>query len=139
MSAIFTTTLRLNLENADDHRAYDYMRNMDRTRYRSYSSAIVTAINDHFSRRERLTDDPFLETRERQEAFLSEIKGTIRESLQTSGVGFGGLAALLQNVQPAPRPDETMTEEAFDTAMDFISIRIIFIVAIRITRNYFPS
>ena len=121
MSAIFTTTLRLNLENTDDRRAYDYLRNMDRTRYRSYSSAIVTAINDHFSRQERLADDPFLETRERQEAFLREIKDTIRESLQTSGAGLGGLAALLQGVQPAPQPDETMSEEAFDTAMDFIN------------------
>ena len=121
MSGIFTTTLRLNLATEDDRRAWEYLRNMDRTQYRSYSSAIVTAINDHFSRRERLTDDPFLETRERQEAFLSEIKNTIRESLQTSRVGLGGLATLLQNVQPAPRPDETMTEEAFDTAMDFIN------------------
>ena len=121
MSEIFTTTLRLNLENEDDRRAWEYLRGMDRKQYRSYSSAIVTAINDHFSRRERFADDPFLETRERQEAFLSEIKDTIRESLQTFGVGFGGLAALLQGAQPAPTPDETMSEEAFDTAMDFIN------------------
>ena len=94
---------------------------MDRTRYRSYSSAIVTAINDHFSRQDRLADDPFLETRERQDAFLGEIKNTIRESLHTSGAGLGGLAALLQSAQPTPRPDETMSEEAFDTAMDFIN------------------
>ena len=122
MSRIFTTTLRLNLENEDDQRAYDYLRGMDRTRYRSYSSAIMTAINDHFSRQERLADDPFLETRERQEAFLSEIKDTIRESLQTSGAGIGSLAALLQSAQPAPKQDdEVMSEEAFDTAMDFIN------------------
>ena len=121
MSKIFTTTLRLNLENENDRRAYEYLRNMDRVRYRSYSSAVVTAINDHFSRQERLADDPFLETRERQEAFLSEIQDTIRESLQTSEAGIGGLAALLQSAQPAPRPDETMSEEAFDTAMDFIN------------------
>ena len=121
MSEIFTTTLRLNLGNEDDRRAWEYLRSMDRMRYKSYSNAIVTAINDHFSRRERLADDPFLETRERQEAFLEEVKDTIRESLQTSGVGFGGLAALLQKVQPAPQPDETMSEEAFDTAMDFIN------------------
>ena len=121
MSQICTTTLRLNLENEDDRRAWEYLRSMDRARYRSYSSAIVTAIHDHFSRRERLTDDPFLETRERQEAFLEEVKDTIRESLQTSGVGLGGLAALLQNVQPPLQPDETMSEEAFDTAMDFIN------------------
>lgn len=121
MSKIFTTTLRLNLENEDDRRAYDYLRGMDRTQYKSYSSAIVTTINDYFSRQERLADDPFLETREKQDAFLSEIKATIRESLQTSGAGLGGLAALLQSVQPTPRPDETMSEEAFDTAMDFIN------------------
>ena len=121
MSEIFTTTFRLNLANEDDRRAWEYLRSMDRTRYRSYSSAIVTAINDHFSRRERLANDPFLETRERQEAFLEEVKDTIRESFQTSGAGLGSLAAFLQNVQPAPKPDETMTEEAFDTAMDFIN------------------
>ena len=121
MSKIFTTTLRLNLDNEDDRRAYEYLRCMDRTRYRSYSSAIVTAINDHFSRQERLSDDPFLETRERQNAFLSEIKETIRESLQISGASLGGLAALLQSVQPTPQQDEAMSEEAFDTAMDFIN------------------
>ena len=121
MSKIFTTTLRLNLENEDDRRTYDYLRGMDRTRYRSYSSAIVTAINDHFSRQERLADDPFLETRERQDAFLSEIKDTIRESLQTSGAGLGGLTALLQSGQTTPKQDEVMSEEAFETAMDFIN------------------
>ena len=121
MSEIFTTTLRLNLDNEDDRRAYAYLRSMDRKKYKSYSSAIVTAINDHFSRQERLADDPFLETRDRQEAFLQEVKDTIRESLQTSGAGLGGLAALLQSVQPALQQSEAMSEEAFDTAMDFIN------------------
>ena len=121
MSKIFTTTLRLNLKNENDRRAYEFLRSMDRTRYKSYSSAIVTAVNDHFSRQERLADDPFLETRERQDAFLSEIKDTIRESLQLSGASIGGLAALLQSAQPAPQPDKTMSDEAFDTAMDFIN------------------
>lgn len=121
MSEIFTTTLRLNLDNEDDRRTYEYLRSMDRARYRSYSNAIVTAINDHFSRQERLADDPFLETRERQDAFLSEIKETIRESLQNSGTSIGGLAALLQSARPTPQQDEAMSEEAFDTAMDFIN------------------
>ena len=121
MSRIFTTTLRLNLENEDDRRAWEYLRSMDRTLYRSYSNAIVTAVNDYFSRRERLADDPFLETRERQDAFLGEIKDTIRESLRTSGAGLGGLTALLQSAQSSPQTDETMSEEAFDTAMDFIN------------------
>ena len=120
MSEIYTTTLRLNLDNEDDRRAYEYLRGMDRTRYRSYSSAIVTAINDHFSRQERLADDPFLETRKRQDAFLSEVKAAVRDCLREQQIGLGGLAALLQVAQPVAPPPETMSEEAFDTAMDFI-------------------
>ena len=120
MSKIYTTTLRLNLGNEDDQRAYEYLRQMDRRCYKSYSTAIVAAINDHFSRRERLADDPFLETRERQEAFLSEVKDAVRDCLREQQIGLSGLAALLQSAQTTAPPPEAMSQEAFDTAMDFI-------------------
>ena len=121
MSRIFTTTLRLNLDNEEDRRAWEYLQHRDRKQYRSYSSAVVAAVNAHFSRQERLAADPFLETRERQEAFLQEVKDTIRETMQTSGNGLGGLVGLLQTVLPTQQSKEAMTEDAFDTAMDFIS------------------
>jgi len=121
MSRIFTTTLRLNLDNEEDRRAWEYLQHRDRKQYRSYSSAVVAAVNAHFSRQERLAADPFLETRERQDAFLQEVKNTIRENMQTSGASLGSLAALMQSVQSVPQQDETMSEDAFDTAMDFIS------------------
>ena len=121
MSRIFTTTLRLNLDNEEDRRAWEYLQHRCRKQYRSYSSAVVAAVNAHFSRQERLAADPFLETRERQDAFLQEVKNTIRENMQTSGASLGSLAALMQSVQSVPQQDETMSEDAFDTAMDFIS------------------
>ena len=121
MSRIFTTTLRLNLDNEEDRRAWEYLQHRYRKQYRSYSSAVVAAVNAHFSRQERLAADPFLETRERQDAFLQEVKNTIRENMQTSGASLGSLAALMQSVQSVPQQDETMSEDAFDTAMDFIS------------------
>lgn len=117
MSEIYTTTLRLNLDNEDDRRAYEYLRQMDRTRYKSYSAAVIAAINDHFEREARLADDPFLETRERQEAFLREIKDTVQAALQSAPLGLGALASLLQPVQKAA-PE--LLEESLDTAMDFI-------------------
>lgn len=120
MSRPFTTTLRLNLDNEEDRRAYEYLRLRNRKRYRSYSSAVVAAVNKHFSRQERLVADPFLETRERQEAFLQEVKDTVREAVQSSGIRLGGSAALLQSVQPAPQPDDAMSDESYNTAMDFI-------------------
>ena len=117
MSEIYTTTLRLNLDNEDDRRAYEYLRQMDRTRYKSYSAAVIAAINDHFEREARLADDPFLETRERQETFLREIKDTVQAALQTTPLSLGALASLLQPVQKAA-PE--LSEESLDTAMDFI-------------------
>ena len=67
MSRIFTTTLRLNLADEDDRRAFEYLRRMNKKQYRSYSKAIVAAVNDHFERQERLAVDPYLETREKEE------------------------------------------------------------------------
>ena len=117
------TNIRLNLANEDDRRAWEYLQTMDRREFRSYSRAVVAALNDFFSRRERLATDPFLETRERQDAFLSEIKDAVRDCLQEQQIGIGGLAALLQGVQTPTKPVETqngMSDEAFDAAMDFI-------------------
>ena len=90
---------------------------MDRTRYKSYSAAAIAAINDHFEREARLADDPFLETRERQEAFLREIKDTIQAAIQSAPLGLSALASLLQPVQKtAPE----LSEDSLDAAMDFI-------------------
>ncbi len=121
MSSIFNTTLRFNLDDPEDRMALAYLQGRDRKRYKSYSSAVVAAVNDYFARQERLTVDPFLETRERQEAFLQEVKNTIRDAVQTSGASLGGLAALLQSIQSAPPQEQVMSDEAYDMAMDFIS------------------
>ena len=117
------TNIRLNLANEDDRRAWAYLQSMDRKRYKSYSRAVVAALNDYFSRQERLTDDPYLETREKEDAFLQQVRETIESSLQSSLIGrIGGLAALLHSVQPAAAPvQEHDAEDDQDTVMDFIN------------------
>ena len=117
------TNIRLNLAKEDDRRAWEYLQSMDRKEFRSYSRAVVAALNDYFSRKERLAADPFLETRERQNAFLNEVKDAVRECLQEQQAGFAGFAALLQGIQGTAKPAEAendMSDEAFDAAMDFI-------------------
>ena len=117
------TNIRLNLANENDRRAWEYLQSMDRKEFRSYSRAVVAALNDYFSRKERLAADPFLETRERQNAFLNEVKDAVRDCLQEQQAGFTGFAALLQGIQGATNPAEAendMSDEAFDAAMDFI-------------------
>lgn len=117
------TNIRLNLNRPDDRQAWEYLQTLDRKKYKSYSRAIVAAINDYFSRQELLAHDPYLETREKEDAFLQKVLDTIRESIQASGTGgIAALAALLQGVRTAPAIDEsTSSDEDLDTAMDFIN------------------
>ena len=119
---IINTNIRLNLNRPDDRQAWEYLQALDRKKYKSYSRAVVAAVNDYFSRQERLAVDPYLETREKEDAFLQKVLDTIREGMQTSGTGLSGLAALLQGIQTATPPaEQTMTDVDLDTAMDFIN------------------
>ena len=106
MKRVFTTTLRLDLLDQEDRRAYERLRQMDRTRYRSYSKAVVAAVNDYFDRQERLAADPYLETREKEDAFLQRVM---------EAVGSG-----LRAAPPVQMPEaETTDEEDLSAALDF--------------------
>lgn len=50
MKQIYTTTLRLNLAEEDDRRAFEHLRRLDKKQYRSYSKAVVAAVNGYFER-----------------------------------------------------------------------------------------
>ena len=120
---IINTNIRLNLNRPEDRKAWEYLKRLDRKKYKSYSRAVVAAVNDHFSREERLEADPYLETREKEDAFLGKVLDTIREGIQSSGAGLAGLAALLQGLQDVPAlplPEKSITDEDLDTAMEFI-------------------
>ena len=120
--ATINTNIRLNLNRPDDRQAWKYLQALDRKKYKSYSRAVVAAVNDYFSRQERLAADPYLETKEKEDAFLQKVLDTIREGQQASGAGLSALAALLQGIQPAAPPSEqAMTDEDLDAAMDFIN------------------
>jgi len=76
---IKNTNIRLDLLKPEDRKAWEYLQTMDRKRYKSYSKAIVIAVNDYFSRQEQLEKDPYLETRAKEDAFLERILKTVRE------------------------------------------------------------
>ena len=120
MKEIVNTNIRLNLNRPDDRRAWEYLQSLDRKKYKSYTRAVVAAVNDYFDRQERLADDPYLETREKEDAFLRKVLDTIREGMQTSTPGHAGLTALLQSVQAPPPVEKTLSDEDLDTAMEFI-------------------
>ena len=118
MSKLFTTTLRINLTKPEGRKAWAYLKKRDKSKYRSYSDAIIAAVNGYFDREKQLADDPYLETREKEDAFLQRVLETVQQGVQANPLA--GLAALLQ-AAPAPAQDSTAVEDDLDTAMDFIN------------------
>ena len=115
---IINTNIRFNLDNTDDRKAYEYLQSMDRKKYKSYTKAVVIALNEHFERQQRLETDSYLETREKEDIFLQKVLDTIEQGLKIAG-NIGGLMQLLSastGQQPAVQHN---TEDDNNAALDF--------------------
>ena len=123
---IVSTNIRFNLEKESDRTAWEYLQQRDKRQHRSYSRAVIAAVNDYFERRGRLASDPYLETREKEDAFLLRVLETIRAGFnQATPVSTADtLLRFLQGVQPQAAPaGEVIQEdqqEADDTALDIV-------------------
>ena len=74
----------------------------------------MAAVNDYFSRQEQLAADPYLETREKEDAFLQRIESIICNALRFTPVTMAAAqpsAPLC--TEPAPANDD------LSTALDF--------------------
>ncbi len=123
---IVSTNIRFNLEKEADQSAWKYLQQRDKQQYRSYSKAVIAAVNDYFERRGRLDADPYLETREKEDAFLLRVLETIRAGLsQSTPVNITDtLLRLLQGAQPQFIQVEEVSQEdqqeADEAALDFV-------------------
>ena len=112
MNRVYTTTLRFSLDKPDDRAAHEYLQGVGKEEYRSLNRAVIAAVNDHFLRKTRLATDSYLETREKEDAFLRRVQETIEQSLRA----VPAATSTATSVAPASE-----SEEDFDTAMDFIN------------------
>ena len=108
---LFTTTLRLNLNNAQDMEAWNNLMSTDRNQpeYSSYCRTIVTAINDHFARQDRMEEQQEWET-----ALLKKIEATIRETLTNclQGLQITTPQPSAEKSDPPAQPDPPDETEA---------------------------
>ena len=81
---IINTNIRLNLCDEQDRQAWEYLQTMDRQKYKSYTKAVVAALNDYFAREYRNEEDPYLESREKEDAFLERVETAIRDGVKES-------------------------------------------------------
>mgnify|MGYP004573632617 CR=1 FL=1 len=118
---IINTNIRFNLTKADDRRAWEYLQSMDRSKHKSYSRAVISAINEYFEREQKLADNPFLETQEKEDRFMQKILDTINQGLQKYSAS-GGLASLIKLIsanQEPPIQNSQNTDEDNAVALDF--------------------
>lgn len=107
---IINTNIRLNLSDDQDRKAWEYLQTMDRKKYKSYTKAVVIALNDYFEREEKLERDPYLETREKEDAFLRQVEESIRAGVRES-VPMIIAKNLVELLQPFTTSPETGKKE----------------------------
>ena len=81
MTNIRNTNLRFNLNKEKHRRAWEHLQHMDKRKFKSHSNAAINALNDYFDRYYKTQDDPYLETREREEQFIGRIVTAVEASL----------------------------------------------------------
>ena len=125
MKRIYSTTLRLNLEDEVERKAWERLRNLDRQKYRSYSKLIAEAVNAYGDRREQLADDPYLETREKEDAFLRRVTEAVEQGFRNVPISLGAILQIAQTVPQGTQvsrehlSDETPDADDLEAALDF--------------------
>ena len=124
MNRIQNLTIRFNLNKPEDRAAWERLRNMDRKQYKSYSKAVITAVNDHFDRQERHA--PFFGSAEQDDRFFQRVREAVNAGVSDSSAGgVLTLSRLLQSLSPpasgAPAPIESdAVNDSLEEAMAFI-------------------
>ena len=116
MSEVKCTNLRFNLDKPVQRAAWECLQTMDKTRFKSYSQVIALAVVDYFDRLEKLQDDPYLETREREERFVGQIVAAVERAMKDAlPVYLAGCMAGLSKAAPvAPTQTPEVSEDAVD-------------------------
>lgn len=88
MKDIRNINIRFNLDDPLHKKAWVYLHTMDRKAFKSYSSAVITALVDFFDRYNKKKDDPYLATRESEERFVDRIVEEVGKNIRVYFSGF---------------------------------------------------
>ena len=118
MSRTATITVRFRLDRENERKAYELLQSRGKEDFGSLSQAAITAINEFYDRKDKLADDPYLETREKEDAFLTRVLETVAAGIQANSVGI--LAAVLKNMteNQAVASNTSATAISVDEAAD---------------------
>ena len=115
------TCFRFNLDNPKHARAWNYLHNFDKNRVKSGNMAVVNAVNEYFERMQKLTDDHYFETRQREERFVEQIVSEVGKAFISEMPKF--LASLMLSLNtgysiPTPQQAVSVGMESGNNAED---------------------
>ena len=107
MNEIHSTNLRLNMGKESHRKAWKYLQTMDKGQYKSYSNVIAMALVEFFERKAKLQDDPYFETREREERFIRQIVSEVEKALDKVLPVY--LAGFMSGISGSSKTDDGIT------------------------------
>ena len=117
---IRSTNLRFNLDKDVQNRAWQYLQTMDTKKFKSYSQIIAISLVDYFDRYYKKQDEPYLETREREERFVEQIVTAVENAMnRTLPVYLAGCMVGIAQITPQVAVATSEPEDA-DLDWDFL-------------------
>ena len=114
---IRSTNLRFNLEKDTQKRAWQYLQTMDKQQFKSYSNVIAVALVEYFDRYYRSQDDPYFETREREERFVNQIISSVESAMERTLPVF--LAGCMAGLSQASHNTTSIVQQEPDAELDW--------------------
>lgn len=114
---IRSTNLRFNLEKDTQKRAWQYLQTMDKQQFKSYSNVIAVALVEYFDRYYRSQDDPYFETREREERFVNQIISSVESAMERTLPVF--LAGSMAGLSQASHNTTSVVQQEPDAELDW--------------------
>lgn len=114
---IRSTNLRFNLEKDTQKRAWQYLQTMDKQQFKSYSNVIAVALVEYFDRYYRSQDDPYFETREREERFVNQIISSVESAMERTLPVF--LVGCMAGLSQASHNTTSVVQQEPDAELDW--------------------
>lgn len=96
--------IRFNLSNPMHIKAMNYLYGIDKKKYKTYTDAVVIALVEHFEKEQKMQDDPYFETREKENAFAERIIEAVTTELKHT-IPTLSLLPLQYNTDTIPPPE----------------------------------
>lgn len=93
--------IRFNMEKGDECRAWELLHSPQvRQMFKSQNKFVIEAVNDYFDRCVAVGNDPYLETREKEDAFAERIVEAVEKKVMSNLPALFGM--YMAQMQPFP-------------------------------------